>query len=941
MNSLKLLQYFFAIIICNPLSLLSQIDKKAEIIFSHKHGFYYAPFELTVSVNVIGAKIRYALNGINPFKNSDVYQTDNPSVIRIDPSDISNRDTAPGFIITVCATFNDTLISDIVTQTYIFPDKIVELSPHNQIPGNGWLDFNAPHYITYGLAPDIYLNPQYSSKIKEAFLSIPTISLVTDLRNLFDPDSGIYANPSMHGKEWEREASLELINPSGDLGFQINCGIRIRGGWSREIDNPKHAFRVFFDNNYGASKLKFPLFENEGTDEFKKLDIRTAQNYSWSFMGDSRNTFLRDIFSRDTQRDMNQPYTRSRYYHLYINGTYWGLYQTQERSDANFAASYFGGSKNDYDVIKVDIENNYTIEATDGTLIKWRELWEKAQVGFASDESYFKVQGLNLDGTRNLNYEKLLDIDNLIDYMIITFFTGDFDGPVSNFLNNTKPNNFYAIYNKVNPDGFKFFRHDAEHTLLSEKWGFDRTGPYTAGQYFEDSNPQWIHQKLSENSNYRLHFGDRVYKHFFNNGVLTLEKNIKRLNERKKQIDLAIIAESARWGDAKTSTSFSKSDWLNAVNFIISSYLPSRNQYVLAQLKTKDLFKFINPPKFNLHGGIVNKGFNVELRADNGIIYYTIDGTDPSLPASMIYTEPITINQTLNIKTRLLIEGEWSNLNEAQFIIDEDMSALKITELHYHPLNEIVGQDTISDKEYEFLELKNISSKSLNLSSSKFIKGISYTFPINSVIEAGEFLVLASNSDEFYRRYGFYPYAEYEGQLDNSGEKIIYVNAAGDTVLAFSYNDRSPWPEEADGLGYSLVSKRRTPIDNPNNSEYWIMSYEIHGSPEKDDLISDTKTINGDKYFFELNQNYPNPFNSTTIIEYSIPEITISKRSSQKVTLKVYDILGREIATLINKNHSIGKYKINFDAEALTSGLYIYQLKVGNYIQAKKMLILK
>ena len=83
------------------------------------------------------------------------------------------------------------------------------------------------------------------------------------------------------------------------------------------------------------------------------------------------------------------------------------------------------------------------------------------------------------------------------------------------------------------------------------------------------------------------------------------------------------------------------------------------------------------------------------------------------------------------------------------------------------------------------------------------------------------------------------------------------------------------------------------------------------------------------------------PMPTAIFIEYSIPEITISSGSSQKVTLKVYDILGREVAALINKNHSSGKYKINFDAEALTSGLYIYQLKVGNYIQAKKMLLLK
>ena len=73
----------------------------------------------------------------------------------------------------------------------------------------------------------------------------------------------------------------------------------------------------------------------------------------------------REVFSRDSQGDMSQPYTRSRYYHLYLNGMYWGLFQTQERAEARFAAEYLGGNDEDYDVVKVNTEDwNYRIEAT-------------------------------------------------------------------------------------------------------------------------------------------------------------------------------------------------------------------------------------------------------------------------------------------------------------------------------------------------------------------------------------------------------------------------------------------------------------------------------------------------------------------------------------------------------------------------------------------------
>jgi hypothetical protein len=85
---------------------------------------------------------------------------------------------------------------------------------------------------------------------------------------------------------------------------------------------------------------------------------------------------------------------------------------------------------------------------------------------------------------------------------------------------------------------------------------------------------------------------------------------------------------------------------------------------------------------------------------------------------------------------------------------------------------------------------------------------------------------------------------------------------------------------------------------------------------------------------FSLSQNYPNPFNPTTIISYSIPKSAV-------VTLKVYDVLGKEIAILINGNQNVGTYNVSFDASHFSSGVYFYQLMSGNYTSIKKMIILK
>ena len=97
---------------------------------------------------------------------------------------------------------------------------------------------------------------------------------------------------------------------------------------------------------------------------------------------------------------------------------------------------------------------------------------------------------------------------------------------------------------------------------------------------------------------------------------------------------------------------------------------------------------------------------------------------------------------------------------------------------------------------------------------------------------------------------------------------------------------------------------------------------------------SDVEQISGLPSDFSLSQNYPNPFNPSTNIEYSIPEESF-------VQLKVYDILGNEVATLVNEEQTAGTYRADFNGEGLSSGLYIAQLTAGNFVQTIKMSLLK
>ncbi|MBN1806868.1 MAG: lamin tail domain-containing protein, partial [Sedimentisphaerales bacterium] len=600
--------------------------------FSHERGFYDEPFTVTLATETKDATIYCTFDGTEPVSAADGRIS--PSAVVYSVPLAINGTTC----LRAVATKPGWKPSSNSTCTYIFLDDVIRQSPTGQRPGPQWPNGSVNgQVIDYGMDPDIVDSTQYRDQIKDALLQISTISLVTDLDNLFDSSIGIYVNAGRDGLDWERPVSAELINPDGSKGFQIDAGLRIRGAFSRSGSNPKHALRLFFRTEYGPARLQYPLFGDEGVDEFDKIDLRTSQNYSWSYEGSSQNTMIRDVFSRDVQRDMNQPYTRSRYYHIYINGQYWGIYQTQERADADYAESYLGGGSDEYDAVKNDSSGSRALHATDGTIDAYRRLYDAAVAGFGTDAAYYAIQGLLPDGSPDPAGEKLLDPENLMDYMICTYYTGDPDAPVSCWAHFS--NNIFAIYNHVRPDGFKWFRHDAEHSLganggVNEGRLLTDSTDRSIGQQWRHFNPAWLHLQLTQHPEYLLKFSDRVNKYFFNDGILTAENNIHRWNDRAQQINLAIIAESARWGDAKRNPPRTREDWESQNDYMNNTFFPRRNQIVINLMRSVEMFPNLALVSFNQHGGRVSSGFQLSMSQSNGTsgtIFYTLDGEDPLL----------------------------------------------------------------------------------------------------------------------------------------------------------------------------------------------------------------------------------------------------------------------------------------------------------------------
>jgi hypothetical protein len=164
---------------------------------------------------------------------------------------------------------------------------------------------------------------------------------------------------------------------------------------------------------------------------------------------------------------------------------------------------------------------------------------------------------------------------------------------------------------------------------------------------------------------------------------------------------------------------------------------------------------------------------------------------------------------------------------------DSTLYNLRITEIMYHPdYIDSTGEDSL-----EFIELKNTGATALTLTDVAFTDGIAYAFSAGTILQPGAFFVLASDVNWFKERYSFEPSGTYSGQLRNSGETITLQDVkSGITIISITYADDAPWPPNADGDGWSMVTKAPDPaLSDMNNPAAWRQSFRLNGSPGKDD----------------------------------------------------------------------------------------------------------
>ncbi len=213
---------------------------------------------------------------------------------------------------------------------------------------------------------------------------------------------------------------------------------------------------------------------------------------------------------------------------------------------------------------------------------------------------------------------------------------------------------------------------------------------------------------------------------------------------------------------------------------------------------------------------------------------------------------------------------------------------------------------------YEEMDLVNNAPLPVELSSftaSQYENGVLLKWRTETEVDNYGFEVERNNP----------PHSPLPGGEEKGWVKIGFVEGHGNSNSSKNYSFTD------ENISAGTYSYRLKQIDNDGIFEYSDIVEITIGSPEE----------------FQLEQNYPNPFNPTTTIKYSIPGVISTEERNLNVLLKVYDVLGNEITTLVNEEKPSGNYSVEFNAANLPSGIYFYTLESGTFVQTKKMLFLK
>lgn len=753
---------------------------------------------------------------------------------------------------------------------------------------------------------------------------LPVISLSTNPLNLFDEEFGIYtlgdsAESSFpyfganFWKDWERPVHVDYFENDGTAnGFSLDAGVQIFGGWSR--GHPQKSLAIFARGRYGYSAIDYKLFDDLPFTQYQSFVLRNSGN-------DWNSTMFRDGLMTNIVDDVDIDKQKFKPAVLFINGQYWGIHNIREKVNEHFLAQH----------------NNVNADSLD-LLESFAQLIQGDSSDYLALHSF--IENNSMINASNYEFVKSkIDVNNFIKYFVSQIYFANTDWPGGNI---------------------KYWRKNAagkwRWILFDTDFGF---GLFEPNPFMHNSlefatapngpnwpNPPWstlFLRKLLDNQSFKNDFINCFAD--FSNTVFKSSAVINKINYFKSVIESEIPRHIQRWN------AFNLDGWLSNIQ-VLWNFANQRLTYMQVHFIQK--FGLSGIAAVNLSISDTSMGYiklnsllvdqsswsgkyfkgvpiNIIAQPKKGFRFVGWEGDNTSNEDSLI----ITLNSMINLI--------------AVFEIDKNYSIPKIV------INEINYNSSLAFNPQDWIEFYNNSDTSVNISSWIFRDSEdihNYVIPEGTILGAREFIVLCSDDTLFHPL--FPEVQNYIGNfnfgLSGGGELLMLLDNNLNVIDSLTYDDTNPWPSEADGHGPTLS------LLNPNLENHLPQSWAPsigYGTPGR---VNDVFVNVDDKEYiqpstYSLMQNYPNPFNPSTIIGYSI-----SKNSY--VLLRVFDVIGNEITTLVDEYKPAGIYEVEFNIAqsnssrslpAIASGVYFYQLKIGNtsigseqsFIRTKKMLLIK
>lgn len=367
-----------------------------------------------------------------------------------------------------------------------------------------------------------------ASYIIRSSIDRPILSIATDSDNLWDSRTGIYANATRTGRDWERPVSMEYFAPGGTQLSAVGAGLRMHGGASRQRADKK-SFRLYFRSEYGPGRLHAPVIPDaeNNIESYDKLVLRAGYNDSWIHWDQIERdlaTYVYDQLCRNLSGDMGHPYSRGDFLELYLNGEYWGFYNVSERIEPDLLAAFHGGVE--WDVVKDE-------ETVDGDSRAWSEFRSFiTRADFRSPDDYAELQ-------------RRVDLQQMTDYFILNIWVQNTDWPNKNFYA-AKPGN------AIGP--WRFLMWDVE-------WSFGAGAPrgQVAINVFQHARSSSgtladLFDKALRNEEYQRYFIERLEHNLAT--VLSEPHLLMRFQELLDLVRPFMPREADRWNNNK-----SLSDW--------------------------------------------------------------------------------------------------------------------------------------------------------------------------------------------------------------------------------------------------------------------------------------------------------------------------------------------------------------------------------------------